>query len=118
MGMGNGRRWAGEGCIVGMLTDYLESVQVRERPGMYLGSATGTALFFFLAGFQEGLLYSGHYDPEYEAFLHWIEVRLHTRNWLGEFQAAGLTDTQAFAHFYTLWDEYHGRGVQGESAAG
>jgi len=103
---------------MGMLTDYLESAHLRERPGMYLGSTTGTALYFFLAGFQEGLLYSGHYDPEYEAFLHWIDVRLHRRNWLAEFVEAGLTDTQAFLQFFTLWDEYHGRGGHDETAVG
>ena len=51
---------------------------IRQRPAMYLGRASITALYYFLSGFETGLQWSGRrQSPEVPpGFAEWVAYRL------------------------------------------
>lgn len=91
---------------MGIWVDYME--WVRNRPGMYIGCTTATALYYHLTGFGEALQYAGKADPEYESFKEfvWSKLPKGERNWLKDALGRGRSEEEAFAEFYALWDEY------------
>ena len=91
---------------MGIWADYVG--WVRARPGMYIGSKSGTVLYHHMTGFGEALRYAGKADPEYERFKAFVWGKLPNgeRDWLRDAHVRGLTEEEAFEEFFALWDEY------------
>lgn len=87
--------------------------EIRERPGMYLGLKSLSALQFFLLGYELGKFRSEHRWPSEvpQHFCDWVAYRLHLRsNWNGFWHRAILSrvrdESLAFDRFYELRDEF------------
>jgi hypothetical protein len=55
------------------------------------------------------LLFSGHRDPNYEGFERWLQEQVlppDERNWRRVFLQRGMTEEEALAHFFALWEQY------------
>lgn len=92
---------------MGVFTSYLG--RIRAYPVMHLGVRNGTALYFFLAGFEQGLLLSGNSDLTYGQFKEWLSNSpegVRTKDWLSHLLSKGLSEEQAFDAFFSLWDSY------------
>lgn len=97
----------GGGDLMGVVTRFLDNAQLRKRTGMYVGADTGTALYYFLVGFSEGVLMSGKFDHDYEAFQRWLQIRLGDKNWLRVcLVEKGMGEAHTREFFFDLWDEF------------
>src|SRR5919204_871539 len=95
---------------MGVLADYLERAKV--RPDMFIGEQTVSALYAFIGGFREALLFTGNVDPIYEGFNRWLQEQVLPPvegNWRRVFLARGMTEDEALVHFFALWAEYRRR---------
>lgn len=87
---------------------------VRERPGMYLGLKSLSALRYFLKGYEMGRLRSDCEVPLAVVptrFADWVAYRLHlSSNWSGFWHCAILSrvrdEAMALDRFYQLLDEF------------
>src|ERR671931_1786963 len=92
---------------MGVLADYLEHAKV--RPSMFIGEQTVSALYAFIGGFREALLFSGHRDLIYEGFNRWLQEQVlppGEGNWRRVFLQRGMTEEKALAYFFALWEQY------------
>ena len=98
--------------------DLLE--RVRERPGMYIGSCSLTALFYWIEGYNFAL--TNHKigsDSNYLLpidFNDWVAYRLHyyesTSGWRNMILKACRDEVKGFKKFFQLLDEYKTRQVK------
>ncbi len=90
---------------------YLDTI--RERPAMYIGRKSLTALWFYLHGYEKGRRTSGYLGPSEvpRHFADWVGYRLHLgHNFSGSWARAILSQVRdeslAVDRFYELRDEF------------
>ena len=102
----------GENIIV---IPWKESIldEMRERPGMYLGLKSLTALWFFLQGYELGRFRAEHKWPSEvpRAFCEWVGYRLHLQSncngfWHHAILSRVRDEALALDQFYELRDEF------------
>lgn len=87
--------------------------EIRERPAMYLGLKSLTALWFFLHGYELGKFRSEHRWPSevQKGFSDWVAYRLHLQSnckgfWHGAILSRVRDESLALDRFFELRDEF------------
>ncbi len=92
---------------------YALLLQIKEKPGMYIGSPSVNDLFFFLCGYQharhEQQLAPTPGEQAFYEFQGWLQARyqIHSSaSWAKIILLYSTTDAQGFELFYQLFNEF------------
>jgi len=100
---------------MGVWSDYLDMIRV--RPGMHLGSNSGTAFYHHMVGFGEALRYAdGRKDAAYEDFMQYLREKYPSGNpWAGVSRAQDANEEELLNLFLNTWEEFMGRRGRSDS---
>jgi hypothetical protein len=95
--------------------------RIREKPGMYLGSPSVSALFMFLEGYSTAQadlnIPLSEQDKEFREFQRWLQKRENittSASWAKIILLNSPDEEYAFARFFDLYDEFlsHSKSIE------
>lgn len=96
-----------------MTSFYTLLEKIKERPGMYLGRESITALFYFIEGYKYALMDAGiaadNELQEFRQFQPWLQKRVHitiSASWAGIILLQSVDERDAFRNFFVFFDEF------------